>query len=347
MLNLEHQRVLTGMRTTGRLHLGHYVGALKQWKEVQDQGTHDSYFLLANVQALTTHSDKPQILPESVRHAVLDWLSVGLDPFLSNIHFVLQSHIPERFELFAYLMMVAKHAEVMRNPTLKTELSRQPNASMGMVAYPVDEAADILMVSPLPRKNSELVVPAGEDQLPLLELTREIARDFNRAYGKVFVEPIGRLGKVARLVGPDGQEKMGKSLGNAINLSDPEKVVTEKVMKMYTDPTRLRATDPGETVNNPVFVYLRAFASHPEDLATVSQLTEEYHQGKVGDVQVKRTLVRILNEFLDPIRAKRVQFENFDIRDIVVSGTRSAREKAIPVVNAVRERMFLKYPDSK
>lgn len=343
--DLERRRVLTGMRTTGKLHLGHYVGALQEWKDIQDGGKHEAFFLLANVQALTTHSDNPGMLSESVNEVVLDWMSVGLNPYSEKTHFVLQSHLSEKYELFSLLMMVAKHGEVMRNPTLKTELEKQSNATMGFMAYPVDEAADILIVSATPpRKGDELLVPAGEDQYPLLELTREIARRFNSQYGKVFVEPTGKTGRIGRLVGPDGQEKMGKSLGNAIYLSDTPEAVNSKVKKMYTDPKRLRSTDPGETDRNPVFVYLRAFASKPEDISQVAQLTEEYQRGRVGDVQVKAVLARVLNELLDPIRDQRSQLTNVNIREIVVEGTEVARQASRPVIESVREKMHLQFP---
>lgn len=343
--NLERQRVMTGMRTTGKLHLGHYVGALQEWKRIQDEGQYEAFFLLADFQALTTHAENPAILSESVREVVLDWLSVGLNPSLDKIHFVQQSKVPERYELSWHLMQIATYSEVMRNPTLKTELAKQENATMGFMSYPVDEAGDILIVSPTPpRKGDEILVPAGEDQAPLLELSRELARRFNSRYGNVFVEPIGRTGKIGRLVGPDGQEKMGKSLGNAINLSDSPEAVNSKVKKMYTDPKRLRATDPGETDRNPVFVYLRAFASKPEDISQVAQLTEEYQHGRVGDVQVKAVLARVLNEFLDPIRDQRSQLTNVNVREIVIEGTEVARQASRPVIESVREKMHLQFP---
>lgn len=340
------KRVLTGMRTTGKLHLGHYVGALQEWKRIQDEGSHEAFFLLANVIALTTHAEKPDILDTSVKDAVLDWLSVGLNPFLKNINFVLQSEIPERYELFALLMMVANHAEVMRNPTLKSELSKIDSASMGMMAYPVDEAADVLMVSPTPpRSGDELLVPAGEDQAPLLELARVLVRRFNSRYGATFVEPQGKVGKIGRLVGPDGKEKMGKSLGNAIYLSDSADEIERKVKKMYTDPNRLRASDPGETEKNPVFVYLRAFASDPKDVDQVKQLTEDYQRGGVGDVFVKLTLARILNNFLDPIREERAKVEKTaDIKEILIEGNKKTRELSTPLVDSVRKKLHLGYP---
>lgn len=358
------RRVLTGMRTTGELHLGHFVGALKEWKRIQDEGSHESFFLLADVQALTTHADNPAMLTRSVRDVVMDWLSVGLDPQLDRIHFVQQSQIPERVELSQAFMMIARFNEVMRNPTLKSELKAlrtdgkndanedvdpesadmmdTGSATMGFMSYPVDQAADIYMVSPTPPQDrDELLVPVGEDQVPHLEYSRVLARRFNKDYGEVFVPCSALVGEVGRLVGTDGKEKMSKSLGNAISLSDDRETVNAKVRRMFTDPNRKRATDPGETENNPVFVYLRAFDSN---VAEVQQLTEDYQNGRVGDVAVKQILAQRLNEFLDPIRDRRAQFEGANIRDMVMEGTQVARASAIPVVESVREKMHLTYP---
>jgi len=336
------QRVLTGMRTTGQLHLGHYVGALYEWLKIQNEGEYDCYFMLADVQALTTHAKNPALLTQSVKDVVFDWLAVGLDPNLSNIHFVLQSQIPERHELSIQFMMIAKYAEVMRNPTLKNELKNQPDASMGFMAYPVDQVADIYMVSPIPPKEGDrLLVPVGEDQVPHLEYARTLAKRFNRQYGHVFVPCEPLVGKIGRLVGIDGKAKMSKSLSNAIYLSDDEKTVVEKVKHMFTDPKRIRSDMPGETDNNPVFTYLRAFDT---DVAEVQELTERYQRGKVGDVEVKRILTERLNQFLDPIRTRRAQYENTDIREILEQGTKATRDVAKPVIEAVREKMHLVYP---
>lgn len=343
--DLDRKRVLTGMRTTGELHLGHYVGALEEWLRIQNEGNHECFFLLADVQALTTHTKDPAKLTQSVRDVALDWLAVGLDPNLPNIHFVLQSQIPERYELSAQFMMIAKYGEVMRNPTLKTELEHQPDASMGFMAYPVDQAADVYMVSPTPpQAGDQLLVPVGEDQLPHLELTRVLGRRFNKQYGPVFVPCEGLVGKVGRLVGTDGKGKMSKSLGNSISLSDSKEAVDEKVRRMFTDPKRLRPDMPGETENNPVFVYLRAF---DPNLAEVQELTERYQHGKVGDVEVKRILAERLNQFLEPIRERRAQYAGTDIREILEEGTRVTREAAKPVLESVREKMHLYYPPAK
>ncbi len=338
------KRVLTGMRTTGELHLGHYVGALKEWKRIQDEGKFDCYFLLADVQALTTHADRPELLTSSVRDVVMDWLSVGLDPADPNIHFVLQSMVPERYELSGLLMMIARSAEVFRNPTLKSELGSDKNPTMGFMAYPVDQVADICMVSPTPpRKGDEVLVPVGEDQIPHLEYARVLARRFNKEYGNVFVPCSPLVGEVGRLVGTDGKDKMSKSLDNVINLNDDEERVNERVRRMFTDPNHTTVDLPGDTENNPVFVYLRAFDS---DIDEVFELTEHYQRGGLGDVAVKRILAKRINEMLDPIRQRRFEWEGRDLREIVVAGTEAARAVSLPVIEAVREKMHLAYPKS-
>ena len=334
--------VLTGMRTTGSLHLGHYVGALKQWKEIQDAGEHECYFLLADVQALTTHADNPALLTRSVREVTLDWLAIGLDPTLPHVHFVLQSQVPERYELSALFMMIARYSEVMRNPTLKTELERQSNASMGFMAYPVDQIADIYMVNPYPAQpGDEVLVPVGADQVPHLEYARDLADRFNRDYGQVFTPCKPLVGEIGRLVGVDGDAKMSKSMGNAIDLSESADSVKEKVMRMFTDPNHLHVEDPGDSENNPVFMYLRAFDPNQEE---VEELAANYRRGGLGDVALKRRLVTVLNNFLDPIRQRRAELENAEIGSILFDGSHAAREACIPVVQAVRERMALIIP---
>jgi len=337
------KRVLTGMRTTGQLHLGHYVGALKQWVEVQNTGDYDCYFLLADIQALTTHADRPELLTTSVRDVVLDWLAVGLDPTRPNVHFVLQSQVSERAELSIALSMIAGYNEVTRNPTLKAELKDLgKDATIGFIAYPVDQVADIYMVSPTPPESGDkLLVPVGEDQVPHLEYARVLARRFNQKYGKVFVPCEALVGEVGRLVGTDGQAKMSKSKGNTINLADDAKTVESQVMKMFTDPKRIRADMPGDTVNNPVFIYHRAFNPDKDEVA---DLAERYKKGRVGDVEVKSRLAAVLNNFLDPIRERRAKFEREDLRELLVKGTKAAKEACVPVMQSVREKMHLVYP---
>lgn len=339
---MSREVVLTGMRTTGSLHLGHYVGALKQWIDVQNSGKYECYFLLADVQALTTHADRPEVLRQSVRDVALDWMSVGLDPKLPNVHFVLQSQVTERYELSGLLSMIAKFSEIKRNPTLKTELENQPDASVGFMAYPVDQAADIYMVSPTPpEKGDRLLVPVGEDQVPHLEYARVLARRFNKTYGLVFTPCEALVGEVGRLVGTDGKAKMSKSLGNAISLSDDTRTVEKKVKSMFTDPTRIRPDMPGHTEDNPVFIYHRAFNPNKEEVA---ELTDRYQRGKVGDVEVKTKLATALNNFLDPIRERRAESEKADLGEIVREGTEAARKACSPVVKSVRKYMSLDFP---
>lgn len=341
--------VLTGMRTTGALHLGHYVGALKQWLQIQNSEEHECYFLLADVQALTTHVGNPTLLTQSVAEVAKDWQAVGLDPSLPNVHFVLQSQVPERYELSALLMMIARYSEVMRNPTLKTELERQENASMGFMAYPVDQVADIYMVNPYPiSSGDEVLVPVGEDQVPHLEYARDLAQRFNNTYGPVFTPCKPLVGQVGRLVGTDGQAKMSKSIGNTIQLSDSADVVEEKVMGMFTDPKHLNINDRGDSSDkNPVFMYLRAF---DPDQAEVEKLAAQYARGGLGDVAVKRRLVAVLNDFLDPIRRRRAELDgasganSTDIGKIISDGSMAARQACASVVEAVRERMALVTP---
>ncbi len=342
--NRERPPVLTGMRTTGKLHLGHFVGALENWREVQNSGEYNCYFLLADLQALTTHAQNPELLLESIRDVVLDWIGVGLNPELRNVHFVLQSQVLERAMLSQLLTMIARYGEVMRNPTLKSELKEQKDATVGFMVYPVDQVADILMVSPYPPKQGDFIlVPVGEDQVPHLEYTNVLARRFNQRYGKVFALCRPLIGRVGRLVGLNNpKEKASKSRGNVIYLSDDPKTVEEKAMGMYTDPTRIHSTDPGHVENNPLFDYL--FAFH-RDRAKVEEFARFYRQGKIGDVPLKKELAREINVLLDPIRERRAQAQKeADIRAILEAGSQAARKTCRPILEAVKEKMYLQYP---
>jgi tryptophanyl-tRNA synthetase len=327
------QRILTGIRPTGKLHLGHYVGALENWIRLQNE--YDCYFLIADYQALGDHIDEMDNIKLAVRDVVLDWLSVGLDPQIST--FIVQSYVPEHAELAMLLSMLTPLGMLDRNPTLKSERERisTTSLSVGFYTYPVSQVADIL----LPKAN---LVPVGEDQLPHIEMTREIARRFNNRYGEVFPEPDSLVGRVARLLGTDGQSKMSKSIGNVIYLSDDSETVTKKIMSMYTDPTRIRATDPGHVEGNPVFQYHDAFNPNAEE---VSDLKERYLLGKVGDVEVKQKLVLAINNFLDPIRDIRHKYEsnNNFVNECINSGSERARETAQETMKEVREKMGLKY----
>jgi tryptophanyl-tRNA synthetase len=274
-------------------------------------------------------------IKSAVRDVVLDWLSVGLDPNIST--FVVQSYVPEHAELAMLLSMLTPLGMLERNPTLKSEKERISNTSLtvGFYTYPVSQVADIL----LPKAD---LVPVGEDQLPHIEMTREIARRFNNRYGKVFPEPVSLVGRVARLLGTDGQSKMSKSIGNVIYLSDDQDTVKKKIMSMYTDPTRIRATDPGHVEGNPVFQYHDAFNS---DVEEVSDLKERYLSGKVGDVEVKQKLITAINNFLDPIRETRNKYLNDTnfINQCIDSGSAKGKITAEKTMLEVREKMGLKY----
>ncbi len=332
-----YNRVLTGMRTTGSLHLGHYVGALKMWLQAQEQNN-DCFFLLADVQALTTHADNPKLISDSVREVVLDWLAVGLDPFKENVHFVLQSGVKARFEISQYLLMIANLGEIERNPTIKDEMRGNRNPSMGFLTYPVDQTADVCMVSPIPGQG-RLLVPVGQDQVPHLEYSRELARRFNKLYkSDIFTPCEAMVGEVGRLVGIDGQEKMSKSKGNAINLSDSVDEVVKKVRKMYTDPSRKKPTDPGKVEGNPLFVYFDAFA---KDKVEVEHYKELYRAGEVGDVVLKMRLAEILNDMLEPMRKRRKEYESYDLASIVATGTKNASEIAEEILARMKKSMYL------
>ena len=323
------KRILTGIRPTGPLHLGHYVGALENWVRLQEE--YECFFLIADYQALGDHVDDIDGIRASVLEVALDWLAVGLDP-ASNA-FVIQSYVPEHAELTMLLSMITPLARLQRNPTLKSEMDNLEGSSLsvGFFTYPVSQIADIL----LPRAH---LVPVGEDQLPHVEMTREIARKFNRSYGEVFPEPEPLVGRVGRLVGTDNRGKMSKSLNNVISLKDSEETVTKMVRSMYTDPTRLRATDPGHVEGNPVFMYHDAFN---RDLDEVNDLKERYRAGRVGDVEVKQRLALALNAFLDPIRQRRRHFEEHmdEVKEALLDGTRRAKSVAQETMEQVRDAM--------
>ena len=328
------QRILTGIRPTGPLHLGHYAGALESW--VKLQADYDCHFLIADYQVSDYADDLPRVR-EAVWEVALDWLAVGLDPERSA--FVIESLIPEHAELALWLSWFQPLGMLQRNPTLKAEMEDfgRKSVPVAFFTYPVMQVANIL----LPRAH---LVPVGEDQLPHIELTREVARRFNRQFKDVFPEPEGLVGRVPRLVGTDGQAKMSKSLNNAIYLKDPPEVVTEKVRSMYTDPTRLRATDPGHVEGNPVFLYHTVF--NP-DRAEVAELEERYRRGAVSDVEVKAKLAAALNTFLDPIRERRARFaaRMGRVRDALAAGTERARREARTTMALVRDALDLGYLD--
>lgn len=329
-------RMLTGDRPTGQLHLGHYVGSLENRVRLQDQ--YDCYFIIADLHMLTTRPEKENIeaLPEIFRQITLDYLSAGIDPQRSTIY--VQSAITETYVLNTIFEMLVTLPRLTRLPSIK-DMARAANLEQlpfGLVGYPVLQAADILT----PRAS---IVPVGKDNQAHVEITREIARRFNYLYGgEVFPEPEALIGTVPTLPGIDGQSKMSKSLGNAILLSDDAKTVEQKVMKMYTDPTRLRATDPGHVRGNPVFVYHDTFNSNK---AEVADLKKRYRAGKVGDVEVKKRLAQALNAFLEPMRERRARHEAQPgyLDEVLVEGTRKTRRIAAETVAMVREQMGLDF----
>lgn len=326
------KRILTGIRPTGPLHLGHYAGALENWVKLQSE--FDCRFLIADYQ-VADHADDIARVRESVWEVALDWLAVGLDPERSS--FVIESLVPEHAELMVWLSWFVPLGRLQRNPTLKAEMRDLGKRSVPVAffTYPVMQVADILL------QRAE-VVPVGEDQLPHIELTREVARRFNRLLGEVFPEPEGLVGRAPRLVGTDGQAKMSKSLDNAIYLKDTPTVVKEKVLSMYTDPTRIRATDPGHVEGNPVFLYHDLFNPDREEVA---DLKEQYRRGAVGDVEVKQRLATALNDFLDPIRERRARYASDMglVRDALAVGTERARQSAQTTMALVREALDLGY----
>ena len=326
------KRVLTGIRPTGPLHLGHYAGALENW--VKLQARYDCCFLIADYQ-VSDHADHLARVREAVWEVALDWLAVGLDPERSS--FVVESLIPEHAELALWLSWFLPLGMLERNPTLKAEMEEfgRQSVPVAFFTYPVMQVANILV-------QRAHLVPVGEDQLPHIELTREVARRFNRQFKEVFPEPEGLVGRVPRLVGTDGRAKMSKSLNNAIFLKDSPAVVNEKVRSMYTDPTRLRATDPGHVEGNPVFLYHDAFNPDREEVA---DLKARYRRGSVGDVEVKQKLATALNAFLDPIRERRARFaaKMGPVRDALADGTDRARKAARTTMELVREALDLGY----
>lgn len=345
--------ILTGDRPTGRLHLGHYVGSLKRRVELQNSGDYKNIFIMiADAQALTDNFDNPEKVRQNILEVALDYLSVGLDPSISTLF--IQSQIVELTELTFYYMNLVTLARLQLNPTVKSEIQMRDFKSsipVGFLCYPISQAADITAF------NAD-TVPVGEDQLPMIEQTREIVRKFNHIYGSdILVEPKALLPNnqvCMRLPGIDGKAKMSKSLGNCIYISDTAEDVQKKIMSMYTDPTHLKVTDPGHIEGNTVFTYLDAFCK-PEhferywnDYASLDEVKEHYQRGGLGDVKVKRFLNSIVNEELEPIRARRKEFEKDinSVYEILMSGSLKAKEVAADTLNKVKQAMKLNYFDN-
>jgi len=329
------KRILTGDRPTGRLHLGHYVGSLKNRVKLQDE--YECFFIIADLHTLTTRPEKTGELKDNIFQMVLDYLSVGIDPKKSTIY--IQSQIPEVCELAVIFANLTTVPRLERMPTLK-DVMRDADItipSYGLLGYPILQAADILMVQ-------ANLVPVGKDQQSHVEVAREVAKDFNRTYSQVFPEPKALIGEVPTLPGTDGSSKMSKSAGNVINLSDSAEEVEKKVMSMYTDPKRIHSTDPGTVENNPVFIYLDAFGS-PSDREQITKYKELYREGRVGDIEVKKYLIKILNNFLQPIRENRARYERDPelVERILKEGTEKARKEAQKTLSEVKKAMKLDY----
>ncbi|MDU2113469.1 MAG: tryptophan--tRNA ligase [Prevotella bivia] len=343
--------ILTGDRPTGKLHLGHYIGSLRRRVELQNLGDYDKMFVfMADVQALTDNADNPEKIRQNIIEVALDYLSVGLDPEKSVLY--IQSMIPELAELTTYFMNLITVSRVQRNPTVKTEIKMrnfEANIPMGFFAYPVSQAADIAAFK-------GTTVPAGEDQEPMIEVTREIVRRFNQVYAPVLVEPTIMLPQNAtarRLPGTDGKEKMSKSLGNCIYLSDDADTVWQKVRGMYTDPTHVNVSDPGHVEGNAVFTYLDAFSTDEDfaefwpEFANLEELKAAYSAGGIGDMKCKKLLNSVLNKMLDPIRVRRHEFEQDipEVYNILKKGSDVARAEAAKTMDEVRAAMQINYFD--
>lgn len=342
--------ILTGDRPTGKLHLGHYVGSLRRRVELQNAADYDRMFVfMADVQALTDNADNPEKIRQNIVEVALDYLSAGLDPQKTTLY--IQSQIPELAELTVYLMNIVSVSRVQRNPTVKTEVKMRgfegDSIPLGFFCYPVSQAADIAAFK-------ATTVPAGEDQSPMIELTRELVRRFNEIYAPVLVEPTIMLPENAtarRLPGTDGKEKMSKSLGNCIYLSDDKDTVWAKVKSMYTDPLHLNVADPGHVEGNAVFTYLDAFST-PQDFAdfwpefaSLDELKEAYQKGGIGDMKCKKLLNNVINRMLDPMRQRRAELEKDipEIFNILRKGSEAARETAARTMDEVRKAMRIDY----
>lgn len=341
--------ILTGDRPTGRLHAGHYVGSLRERVAIQNEGDCDKIFIMiADAQALTDNAENPQKVRENIIEVALDYLGCGINPEKSTIF--IQSMIPELTELTFYYMNLVTVSRLQRNPTVKTEIKMrnfEANIPVGFFTYPISQAADITAFK-------ATHVPVGEDQKPMLEQCREIVHKFNKVYGEALVEPkivLPRNSACLRLPGIDGKAKMSKSLGNCIYLSDEPEVIKKKIMSMFTDPNHLRIEDPGDTENNPAFIYLDAF-SKPEhfeeflpEYANLDELKAHYQRGGLGDVKVKKFLNNVMQTELKPIRERRKEWEQKipEVYEILKAGSEEAKRVAQQTLHDVRKAMKINY----
>ena len=344
--------ILTGDRPTGRLHVGHYVGSLKERVALQNSGKFDEiYIMIADAQALTDNAEHPEKVRQNIVQVELDYLACGLDPEKSTIF--IQSMVPELTELTFYYMNLVTVSRVQRNPTVKAEIQMrnfEASIPVGFFCYPISQAADITAFH-------ATAVPVGEDQLPMLEQCKEIVHKFNSVYGETLTEPeiiLPSNKACLRLPGIDGKAKMSKSLGNCIYLSDESDEIRTKVMSMFTDPNHLRIEDPGEVENNPVFIYLDAFckdeyfAEFLPDYANLEELKAHYQRGGLGDVKVKKFLNNVIQEELRPIRERRKEWEKRlpDVYDILKTGSEVAEKKAAQTLSEVKHSMQIDYFDN-
>lgn len=345
--------ILTGDRPTGKLHIGHYVGSLRRRVELQNTGEFDKiYIMIADAQALTDNADNPGKIRENILNVALDYLAAGLDP--EKVTIFIQSGVPQLAELAFYYLNLVSVSRVQRNPTVKTEIKMrnfEANIPLGFFCYPVSQAADITLFH-------GTVVPVGEDQKPMIELTNEIVRRFNSVYGEVFNEAQILLPDNAvcmRLPGTDGKAKMSKSLGNCIYLSDSAEEVEKKIKSMYTDPTHLKVSDPGHLEGNAVFTYLDAFcrdehfAQYWPEYQNLQELKDHYTRGGLGDMKCKMFLLKIMQEMLEPIRERRAMWEQRlpEVREILRRGTEEARLAGEQTMQEVRKAMRIDYFDSE
>lgn len=340
--------VLTGDRPTGRLHIGHYVGSLSKRLQLQEDKKYQQYVFIADLQALTDNASNSKFVADNVLEVACDYLATGLDPKKTTLF--IQSLVPELTELTVLLMNFVTLSRLQRNPTVKEEIKNKNFGSSiptGFLVYPISQAADILAFK-------TDIVPVGEDQSPLIEQTREIVKSFNNIYGEVLKYPNSLISEnqaQRRLPGIDGKQKMSKSMGNAIYLADSEKEIMDKVMKMYTDPNHIKATDPGNTKDNTVFIYLDAFAKdehfklYCNDYKNLAEMKNHYEKGGLGDVKVKKFLFNVLNHELEPIRKRRAYYENHpdEVMDILFKGSKKAQKVARKTLNEIKKAMGLLY----
>lgn len=329
--------ILTGDRPTGPLHLGHYVGSHKNRLLLSNTGNYHTYIMVADVQALTDNFDDPEKVKDNILQVVEDQLALGLTP--DKLTYFLQSAIPQIAELTIFYANLVPMGRLSQNPTVKSEIKEKDkfkdSVNLGFFMYPVSQAADITIVK------GELV-PVGDDQLPMIEETREIVRKFNTVYRPIFPEPEGLVGDIKRLVGTDGNSKMSKSIGNCIYLKDSKEEVINKVKRMYTDPNRIHGDEPGTVEGNPVFIYHDAFNPNLEE---VEDLKARYRQGNIKDVEVKEKLAKAINDFLEPVRENRSKLNRKKVKEILLEGTIEVQKVAQNTIDEVKDALKISLKD--